>query len=263
MASRMRCDALNSPGYNPEKLLGERLEKMMRLAERAANSFPPPFQEVPYDGPLETPVGDRCLMRGCWAFANRQPAPKDSGMTGKLGPGWPTTAELDEELGGPDGFFTLCGIHYCNLFANPRMWVLFDTREADSAACAMDHGKRIASALLDGWHGSSYFGSLGRGFSGASFAPRTHNRAKNCPMRPLHQQVPMPAGHALANRRFTTAQRNTWVGSHMCAAEECGASQEFQEKYGLWLAMTTSAYGPFLDEDTGKLDWMEESSYGL
>ena len=47
----------------------------------------------------------------------------------------------------------------------------------------------------------------------------------------------------------------------MCAAEECGASVDFQKKYGLWLAMSVSAYAPFVDEETGKLDWMEESSY--
>ena len=45
------------------------------------------------------------------------------------------------------------------------------------------------------------------------------------------------------------------------AAEDCGASEAFQQKYGLWLAMTVSAYAPFLDEETGELDWMEESSY--
>ena len=52
-----------------------------------------------------------------------------------------------------------------------------------------------------------------------------------CPMRPKSQQQPMPKGHPKANRRFTIDQRDTWVGSHICAAEECGASQAFQEKY--------------------------------
>ena len=45
-------------------------------------------------------------------------------------------------------------------------------------------------------------------------------------------QVSMPKGHPRGNRRFTTDQRDTWVGSHMCAAEECGASPAFQEKCG-------------------------------
>jgi len=47
----------------------------------------------------------------------------------------------------------------------------------------------------------------------------------------------------------------------MCAAEECRTSVAFQEKLGLHLAMTVSAYAPFHDEETGGLDWMEESSY--
>ena len=69
------------------------------------------------------------------------------------------------------------------------------------------------------------------------------------------------ARHRRANRRFTTDQRDTWVGSHMCAAEECGASSDFAEKYGLWLAMLVSAYAPFHNEATGELGWIEESSY--
>ena len=48
----------------------------------------------------------------------------------------------------------------------------------------------------------------------------------------------------------------------MSAAAECGASETFQHKYGLWLAMTVSAYAPFVDAVTGKLDWMEETPYG-
>ena len=35
----------------------------------------------------------------------------------------------------------------------------------------------------------------------------------------------------------------------------------FQEKFGKWLAMTVSAYAPFVNAETGELDWMEESSY--
>ena len=66
-----------------------------------------------------------------------------------------------------------------------------------------------------------------------------------CPMRPTSQQVALPKGHRKANQRFTTDQRDSWVGSHMSAAAECGASEEFQQKYGLWLAMLVSAYAPF------------------
>ena len=106
-------------------------------------------------------------------------------------------------------------------------------------------------------------------------------------MRPKSEQKALPAGHRKANRRFTVDQRDSWVGSHMMAAEACGArvrgvrrrppdgrsdggvrrrarrrSPEFQEKYGLWLAMTVSAYAPFVELESGGLDWMEESSYG-
>ena len=38
--------------------------------------------------------------------------------------------------------------------------------------------------------------------------------------------------------------------------------KEFQTKLGSWLAMTVSAYAPFYNEETGKLDWMEETPYG-
>ena len=80
-------------------------------------------------------------------------------------------------------------------------------------------------------------------------------------MRPKSQQVSHPRGSWRAGRRFTVDQRDSWVGHVMCAAEECGASVEFQEEFGKCLAMTVSAYAPFLDADTGELDWMEESSY--
>ena len=43
--------------------------------------------------------------------------------------------------------------------------------------------------------------------------------------------------------------------------EECGASKDFEHRFGLWLAMLVSAYAPFVDEATGELDWMEESRY--
>jgi hypothetical protein len=253
-------DALNSPGYNPAKLSGERLEKMKALAEKARTTYPPKLPSGTYEGPVSTPEGDRILELGRWANANRKPAPRDSGSTGKFGPGWPTAKELDEELGGADGFFTLCGLHYCNLFANPRMFVLFAS-DADSQSCAMDHGKRIAATLLDETLGTRYFASLGRGMSGAFTVMGTHAKAKQCPFRPASQQVALPSGHRKANRRFTADQRDSWVGSHMSAAAECGASEAFQHKYGLWLAMLVSAYAPFVDERTGKLDWMEATPY--
>ena len=95
---------------------------------------------------------------------------------------------------------------------------------------------------MDGTLGTRYFASLGRGGSGAFAVMGTHSKAKKCPMRPASQQVwrcltgdaqaisyrplhrtypsdryvfrqvAMPKGHPRANRRFTTAQRDTWVG---------------------------------------------------
>jgi hypothetical protein len=287
MAGRSGHDALHSPGWNATLMSGERLERMKACAEKANTAMPPNFTGKPFMGPESTPQGDRMLERGRWANANRNKAPRDSGSTGR-----PTMQELQTELGGPDGFFTLCGLHDVNLFANPRMHVLFDTRDLDTAVSAMDHGKRIASTLLDETLGTRYFSSLGRGGSGAFAVMGTHSKAKQCPMRPTSQQKQLPSGHRKANRRFTVDQRalgnldpsapacsdlpkvlaqharscsagDTWVGSHMCAAEECGASEGFQQKYGLWLAMLVSAYAPFVvDVQTGQLDWMEETPYG-
>lgn len=259
--SASRFDAASVTGV-PPGVKGDKLELMTRLAEKAAATFPPAFVNQPQEGNVETEAGNRALEKGRWAHAHRKPAPRDSGSTGAMNPGFPTAAEIDAELGGVDGFFLLFGLHYCNLFANPRMRVLFDTRRNDTAVNALDHGKRICATLLDETQGTSYFRSLSRGFSGAFAVMGTHAHAKKCPMRPMNQQVALPSGHRKANRRFTTNQRDSWVGSIMMAAEECETSQGFQEKLGLWLAMTVSAYAPFVDETTGQLDWMEESRYG-
>ena len=141
------------------------------------------------------------------------------------------------------------------------MQVLFDTRDKDTNVNALEHGKRIAATLLDECWGTSYFSQLGRGFSGAFAVMGTHAKAKGCPMRLTNHQIARPENHRRGNRRFTTKQRDTWVGNMMCAAEECGTSEEFKNKYGLWLAMTVSAYAPFYDEDKNVLDWMEETPY--
>jgi len=256
------------PNFKDSNCTDERRQKMLELTEKARATFPPEFAGQPQDEPEETPEGNRALERGRWANAHRKPAPHDSGRTGAMRSGFPSRAELENELGGIEGFFTLFGLHYVNMFNNPRMSVLFDTRDPDSAACAMEHGKRVAATFLDEWgkqsaeYGGGYFAQLGRGFDGGFAVMHTHAKAKQCPMRPRSQQQALPKGHPRANRRFTCAQRDSWVGSIMCAAEECGTSVEFQNKLGLWLAMTVSAYAPFVDEATGQLDWMEESTYG-
>ena len=232
------------------------------LHAKAAAAFPPPLPMEPYEGPCSTPGGDRALATGRAFVARRRPAPRDSGSTGALGAGFPSVAEIERELGGVEGWFTLWAMHYVGMFGNPRMRVLFDTRDPDTACSALEHGKRVASTLLDEVHRTSLFEKLGRGFSGAFAVLGTHAKAKRCPLRPKSQQTPLPKGHRKANCRFTTQQRDSWVGHAVLASEQCGASAEFQEKLGSWLAMTVSAYAPFVDPTTGQLDWMEESPYG-
>ena len=39
------------------------------------------------------------MERGRWAMAHRKPAPKDSGSTGRINPGFPSLKELEDELG--------------------------------------------------------------------------------------------------------------------------------------------------------------------
>ena len=72
--------------------------------------------------------------------------------------------DIENELGGVDGFFVMFAVHYCNMFANPRMLVLFDTRHEDTNVCAYEHGRRVASLVLDRWHSTSRFDELNRGF---------------------------------------------------------------------------------------------------
>ena len=259
-ASSDTIDAATTLGI-PATLDAERLAIFTRLSEKAQTAYPPPFAHQSYEGPVETEQGNRTLAKGQWASARRSKAPKDSGSTGRFGPGFPSMEEINTELGGVEGFFLMFGLAYCYAFENPRMRVLFDSRHADTAVCALDHGKRVAATLLDECHRTRYFGQLGRGFSGAFAVMGTHNQAKKCPMRPQAQQVELPRGHRKANRRFTTKQRDTWVGQIMCGAEDLGASADFVQRWGKWLAMTVSAYAPFVDEDTGQLDWMEESPY--
>jgi len=40
-------------------------------------------------------------------------------------------------------------------FVNPRMLVLFDTRNEDTATSALENGKRFAASLLDETRGTS------------------------------------------------------------------------------------------------------------
>ena len=145
MASKY--DAKNSPGYptNSPHIKGERLERMRALARETSKAFPPPFKNESYEGPRSTPNGDRALARGREAIKKHVPPPKDGEAWRKNheepidGPppaphpdrrevesDFPTEEELERELGGPEGMFTLFGCHYRGMFANPRMNVLFD-----------------------------------------------------------------------------------------------------------------------------------------
>lgn len=198
--------------------------RFAELEAKAANAFPPAFGPAP-SSLVESDEGRRAVELGRRAMQN-------------AGGPHPSRSDFEREFGGLEGFFILFGCHYCRMFEDPRMNVLFDSRHADTNVSAKEHGKRVSSALLDRWFGTNYFMSLGRGNSFMAVTP-SHQRAKGCPMRPQHHR---------AARLFTVTQRNAWLGHVCCAAEEAGASPEFQQKLGGWLAANISIYAPFLQE---------------
>ena len=149
LGSSSRHDAVSSPGYDALNMSSELLDRIKPLAEKAASSFTPDFIDGPQVGGVEPPEGDRALARGRWAMARRSPAPKDNGRTGAMNPGNPTMEEIQVELGGVDGWFTMFGLHYCTMLANPRMSVLFDTRQDHTRASALDHGNTPVSLQSD------------------------------------------------------------------------------------------------------------------
>ena len=124
------------------------------------NTFPPIQDVAPQTGPVETPEGDLALERGRKIMAKYRSSKYD----------YPTMQEIESELGGPEGFFTMFGVHYCKLFANPRIIVLFDTRHVDTNVSALEHGTRLGSVLLARWHETNHFYEQGRGtsYGGAS-----------------------------------------------------------------------------------------------
>ena len=133
-------DALNSPGFDASKLSGERLARMKACAEKARGAFPPRLGPCRSRARSRRPVSSLPRARALGARAPAARAAR-SGMRGAVRAGLADGGgDRRQELGGADGFFTLCGLHYCNLFANPRMAVLFDTRRPTAAASAMDHG---------------------------------------------------------------------------------------------------------------------------
>ena len=227
----------------PDALTGERRKQMMALSEKARKTMPPAFKNEAQEGPVESEEGDRAVEIGAAAVA-RSYRVGGGGLLGLFSSsGYPPRRQLEEELGGLEGFFTLFGCHYCRMFADPRMRVLFDSRHADTNVSALEHGKRVGASLLDRWYGTRLFRQLGRGSAFFAVTP-THQRAKSCPMR--------PRGHRRA-QRFTTTQRNAWIGHVCCAAEEVGASEDFRTRLGDWLAANIAVYAPWLDEETGQL----------
>ena len=137
--------------------------------------MPPAFVNQPHAGPIETPEGNMMLERGQKIMAKSRTS--RGGRT-------PTLQEIESELGSVEGFFTMFSVHYCQMFANPRMSVLFDTRIADTNVNAYEHGKRIASVLLTRWAGTNHFSKLNRGSFFGSVIETAHQKAKKCPMRP-------------------------------------------------------------------------------
>jgi hypothetical protein len=238
-ASRQVCDAVASPGY-PASLTGDRLANMQNLAQRAANTFPPPFIHPTGDEPfVPTVEGNRAMSIGAAAVAR---APKVLTSNFAIFSSFPFSRQrTEEELGGIDGIFTLFACLYRRMFEDPRMRVLFDTRHDDTNVSALEHGKRIGSAMSDQWFGTSFYPSLKRDSSRAAIQiGPSHGRAKQCPMRPReHRRSGM----------FTVAQRNTWLGYAWMGAEDIGTSEEFREKMIDWIAGNLGFMGQFLDED--------------
>jgi len=147
---------------------------------------------------------------------------------------------VERELGGLESVFAVFATQYRRMFKDPRMSVLFDTRHDDTNVSALEHGKRIGSAMLDQWFGTSYFASLGRKYSRAAMQIAIgHNRAKGCPMRPRKQR---------GSRTFTVAQRNTWLGYAWMGAEDVGASKEFCQGMVDWLAGNLGFMGKFQED---------------
>jgi len=239
-ASRQVCDALASPGY-PVSLTGDRLVHMQNLAQRAADTLPPRFvhptgqEEEPF---VPTDEGNRAMALGAAAVAR---APKVLTSNFAIFSAFPFSRQhTEEELGGIEGVFTLFACHYRRMFEDPRMRVLFDTRHDDTNVSALEHGKRIGSAMLDQWFGTSFYPSLKRDSSRAAIQiGPSHGRAKQCPMRPReHRRSGM----------FTVAQRNTWLGYAWMGAEDIGATEEFRDKMVDWMAGNLGFMGQFQDE---------------
>ena len=128
------------------------------------------------------------------------------------------------------------GHFYKRMMQDPRMAVLFDTRNEEANVSAAIHGKRLALALWSRWtDDDSYYKEIGSNMFGRLQV--AHVRAKECPMR----------SKALRAGGFTTAQRDSWLGHLWLAGEECQISTK--SRIVQHLATLMGFYGPFIDAD--------------
>ena len=98
---------------------------------------------------------------------------------------FPSMQDIENELGGVEGLYTLFSLHYCKMWENPRMVVLFDSRHPDTNVSAYEHAKRISAVLISRClRDKSYWDALDRDYDYGTSTNRSHKRAKKCPMRP-------------------------------------------------------------------------------
>ena len=140
------------------------------------------------------------------------------------------------KIGGKESMKLIFDNFYQNMFADPRMIVLFGWRNTELPTA--EHGRRLATFILqlaglDGEYGRTDHD----GFHHA------HQQAKRCPMRPKEHK------DAVA---FTKQQRNAWLGHLSLACDARGVSGECKRTLLSYLLARIHMYGPFIDEDTGK-----------
>ena len=89
-----KFNAFQSLGYpqNSTNLSAEKLEKLKQLAQKASNTYPPPFREKSQKEHVHKQenisdegkqIAEAVLERGRQAIKNLSRAPTDSGFTGK------------------------------------------------------------------------------------------------------------------------------------------------------------------------------------
>ena len=140
------------------------------------------------------------------------------------------------------------GTFYKRVMNDPRMAVLFDTREKHVNVSAATHGKRLAFAVFSVYsneYAQKYLQLDGRQpgkHSGRSMIfqhlEESHQRAKHCPMRSLR----------LRGKGFTVSQRNSWLGHLWLAGKDCNIPISQRDGVVLHLATLIGMYGPFVNE---------------